>query len=278
MKWLLNPKDQLQAFSEIFMLLTKHRQLTLEMARREISDRYAGQVFGLFWAIGHPLVLMIVYIFVFGFIFKVKIGGTPDMPLDYTAYLLSGLIPWLSFQESMTKASTVIVGNSNLVKQVIFPIEVLPVKIVISMLFTQLIFLALLAGYTLITHHALLWSYVLLPLLFLLQALSMIGVSYILAAMGPYIRDTKDFVLIFCNVSFYLMPMLYLPVAMPGVVRGVFYVNPFSYLIWCYQDALYFGRFEHPWAWLVFPMLSLAIFIFGYRAFRRLKTMFGNVL
>ena len=275
---LFNASMNLQAFRELSSLLIHHRTLTFEMSRREITDRYRGQFFGTFWAIGHPLVLMVVYIFVFGFIFKVKIGGTPDMPLDYTVYLLSGLIPWLSFQESMTKASTVIVGNANLVKQVIFPIEVLPVKIIVAMLFTQLIFLALLAGYTLVTYHALLWSYLLLPLLFLLQALAMIGVSYILSAIGPYLRDTKDFVQIFCTVCFYIMPMLYLPVAMPGVVRGVLYANPFSYLIWCYQDALYFGRFEHPWAWLVFPLLSLVTFVFGYRVFRRLKVMFGNVL
>jgi lipopolysaccharide transport system permease protein len=275
---LVDVRMNLQAFRELASLLFHHWTLTFEMSRREITEKYRGQFFGTFWTIGHPLILMVVYIFVFGFVFRVNIGGTPDMPLDYTVYLLSGLIPWLSFQDSMTKASTVIVGNSNLVKQVIFPIEVLPVKIVIAMLFTQLIFLALLAAYTLITHHALLWTYFLLPLLLFLQALGMVGVSYILASTGPYLRDTKDFVQIFCTVSFYVMPMLYLPVAMPGVVRGVLYANPFSYLIWCYQDALYFGRFEHPWAWLIFSLLSLSIFIFGYRVFRRLKTMFGNVL
>jgi lipopolysaccharide transport system permease protein len=274
----LNPKGNFQAFSELLALLTRHRVLTVELARREIGEHYTGQLFGTFWAIGHPLLLMLVYIFVFAYVFKTRIGGTVDMPLDYTAYMLAGLIPWLAFQESMTKAGTVIVANANLVKQVIFPIEVLPVKGVVATLITQTIFLGLLAVYTLITTHALLWTYLLLPVLFIVQALAMIGVSYLLAAVGTYFRDVKDFVQVFCSVAFFLLPILYLPEAVPAAVRGILYVNPLSYMIWCYQDLLYFGRFAHPWAWIVFSALAFSVFIFGYRVFRKLKVMFGNVL
>ncbi|MCM2313767.1 MAG: ABC transporter permease [Thermoanaerobaculia bacterium] len=273
-----HPKGNLQAFTELARLLTRHRQLAIELARREISERYAGQWFGTFWAIGHPLALILVYIFVFGFVFKTRIGGTTDLPLDYTAYMLSGLIPWLAFQESMGKASTVITANANLVKQVIFPIEVLPIKGVIATLVTQCVFLVMLAVYALATAQTLLWTYLLLPLLLVLQALAMIGVSYSLAAIGAYFRDVKDFVQVFCSVAFFLLPILYLPAAVPSAVRPVLYANPFSYLIWCYQDVLYFGRLEHPWAWCVFVSLSLFVFIVGYRIFRKLKPMFGNVL
>ncbi|NJN97759.1 MAG: ABC transporter permease [Anaerolineales bacterium] len=275
---LLNPKYHFLAFRELTTLLTRHRQLTIEMAKREIADRYMGQIFGLFWAVGHPLILMVVYVFVFGYIFKMRIGGTRELPLDYTTYLLAGLIPWFSFQEAMGKSSTVIINNANLVKQVIFPIEILPVKGVIASLITQLIFLVLLIVYVLITHHALPWTYTLLPGLLLLQTLGMIGVAYTLAAIGTYFRDVKDFVQVFTVVNFYLLPILYLPESVPTLFRPILYLNPFSYLVWCYQDALYFGRFEHWWAWPVFIVMSLGIFIMGYRLFRKLKVMFGNVL
>jgi len=101
MNSVLNLRNNLQAFRELILLLTRHRQLTLEMAKREIYDRYAGQFFGVFWTLGHPLTLMLVYVFVFGYIFKVKVGGTAEMPLNYTTYLLSGLIPWMTFIESI---------------------------------------------------------------------------------------------------------------------------------------------------------------------------------
>jgi lipopolysaccharide transport system permease protein len=275
---LLNVGSHLQAFRELVTLLTRHRHLMLEMAKREITDRYSGQFFGAFWAVGHPLTLILVYIFIFNIVFKVKIGGTADMPLDYTVYLLSGLIPWLAFQESMSKASAVVVGNANLVKQVVFPIEALPVKGVIASLVTESIFFVLLIIYVAVSQRLLLWTYLLLPALIVVQALAMIGISYLLSAIGVYFRDTKDFVQVFSLVGVYLMPTFYLPEFVPALFRGLLYVNPFSYLIWCYQDALYYGRFEHGWAWPVFVVLSLSIFVLGYRLFRRLKSMFANVL
>jgi len=274
----LNLRANLQAFHELIVLLTRHRRLTFELARREIGERYSGQFFGTFWAVGHPLALMLVYVFVFAYVFTARVGGTLDMPLNYTSYMLAGLIPWLAFQESMMKSGTVIIANSNLVKQVIFPIEVLPVKGVLATLATQIIFLLLLIAYNLATYHVLRWTYLLLPLLFVVQALAMIGVSYLLASVGAFFRDVKDFVQVFCSVAFFLLPILYLPASVPRAVRPVFYIDPFSYLVWCYQDLLYFGRFAHPWAWVIFGVMSIFIFVLGYRTFRKLKVTFGNVL
>ena len=125
-------KGYFQAFTEVISLLTRHRDLTLEMAKRELSDRYAGQVFGMVWAIGHPVFMVCLYVFIFAFVFKQKVGGTVEMPLDYTAYLLSGLVAWMSFQESLIKSCTAITGNAALVKQVVFPLEILPVKVVLA--------------------------------------------------------------------------------------------------------------------------------------------------
>ncbi len=83
-----DPRRNLQAFYELVLLLTRHRQLTIEMARRELTDRYAGQIFGILWTIGHPLVLMSVYAFIFSVVFKIKISDAA-LPLDYTTYILS---------------------------------------------------------------------------------------------------------------------------------------------------------------------------------------------
>lgn len=278
LRFLLNFKNHFQGIREIVLLLTKHRQLTLEMTKREITDRYAGQVFGTIWAVGHPLILMGVYVFVFTFIFSMKIGGTRDLPFSYPTYLLAGLIPWMGFQDAMSRGSTAITSNANLVKQVVFPIEILPIKGALSALVTMVISFIILIVYVLVSYFTLPWTYLLLPVLLFIQILAMIGVCYILAAVGVYFRDVKDFVTVFNVVCFYAMPMCYLPSQVPKVVKWVLYLNPFSYLIWCYQDALYFGRIEHPAMWVVFVTLSVSVFYFGYRTFEKLKTMFGNVL
>lgn len=271
-------KGHCQAFTEIVSLLTRHRELTWEMAKRELTDRYSGQVFGFLWAIGHPLFMMGLYVFVFAFVFKTKVGGTVEMPLDYTAYLLSGLVAWMSFQEAMTKSCTAITSNAALVKQVVFPLEILPAKGVLASLFPQMVSLMLLIVYVLATHGSLPVTYALLPVLIVMQIMAMIGVAYILAPIGAYFRDIKDFVQLFALAGVYLMPIFYLPSWVPQLFKPLLYLNPFSYLIWCYQDALYFGRFEHPWAWAVTGALSVMVFVLGYRVFRKLKPLIGNVL
>ncbi len=267
-----------ESFKELIGLLTKHKQLTLEMARRDISDRYIGQMFGTLWAIMHPLTLMAVYTFVFVVVFKIKIGGTAEMPLDYTTYLLCGLIPWMSFQEAMSKGSIAITANANLVKQAVFPIEILPVKGAIASTITMCIYFVILVIYVLFSHHSLLWTYAFLPLIILFHTITAIGISYLLAAVGAYIKDMKDFVQVFCIMGIYLIPVVYLPEFVPPLFRPLLYFNPFSYYSWVYQDALYFGRFEHWWAWIFVAINSVFVFTFGYWVFKKLKVMFGSVL
>jgi lipopolysaccharide transport system permease protein len=258
--------------------LYRHRALTLELAKREITDRYKGQVLGILWAICHPLILVGVYVVIFGYIFAIKVGGTPDMPLDYTAYLLAGLFPWIAFQEVLAKGAVAMPSHANLVKQVVFPIEVLPVKCVLSSLLTQLVGTACLVVYVICTTGSLPWTYALLPVLWSAQILAMCGVCFLLAGVGAYFRDLKDFVQIWSVVGVYIMPVTYLPQWVPGPMRPFLYLNPFSYVTWCFQDACYFGRFVHPHAWAVFLPGSVVVFYVGFRVFTRLKVCFGSVL
>ena len=262
----------------MLLLLTRHRELTLHLARREITDRYLGQVFGSLWAIGHPLVLIGVYVFIFGFVFRLKVGDGRQVPFDYTTYLLAGLIPWLCLVESMSKATVAITMNANLVKQIVFPVEVLPVKGVIASLITQAISIILLLVYVLTKYHTLEWTYALLPLLMLLQSLFMIGLAYLLSSIGVYFRDLKDLVQVFCTVGVFTVPIFFLPEQIPELFRPLLYANPICYIVLCYQDALYAGRLVHGWAWIIFPTMSVGLFYLGYRIFRKLKIMFGNVL
>ena len=265
-------------FREIVGLLTRHRTLTWEMAKRELTDRYSGQVFGPLWTIVHPLLMIGLYLFVFVVVFKQRIGGTYDLPLDYAAYVLAGLIPWLTFQEVMSKSCQAITSNAALVQQVVFPLEILPVKSVIVSVLTQLFSTMIVVIYLLLRHGFLHTTILLVPFLIAAQVLAMIGVGYLLAAIGVFFRDVKDFVQIFNVAGIYLVPIFYLPEWTPAIFKPVLYFNPFSYLIWCYQDAIYFGRFEHPWAWPLVGAMSISVFVFGYAVFRRLKPIFGQAL
>src|SRR5262249_39359153 len=99
------------AIAEECATLARHRWLVWELVKREHADRYAGSFFGSLWAIGHPLLLMAVYVVVFSYVFRLKLGGTVEMPLDYTAYLMAGYLPWMALQESSLKAASAITGH-----------------------------------------------------------------------------------------------------------------------------------------------------------------------
>ena len=278
MRYFLSFDLHIRAFREVLRLIIMYKSLTWEMTKSEVTDRYRGQILGWFWAILHPLILIGVYIFIFVVIFKIRIGGTREMPLDYTTYLLSWLIPWLTVQEVMSKASIAITSNANLVKQVVFPIEILPIKSILASLITQGIFLSILIMYVLATNHSLPFTYIFLPLLIFIQMIGMAGISFTLSAIGVYFKDVKDFVQMFTLIGIYLLPIFYLPEQVPEQFRLILFINPFSYMVWCYQDVLYLGRFDHPWAWVAFIVMSHISFTLGYNLFRKLKIMFGNVL
>lgn len=274
----VHPARNAHAFWELVGILKRHRALTLEMTKREIREQYVGQIFGVFWAIAHPLFLMGLFVFLFGFVFKARLGGTDELPLDYTAYILSGLLPWLGFQQILGRVCTVFTGHINLIKQVVFPIEVLPAKTVFAGFLPQLVSLLALVIYVVVSHGVPHITYLLLPVLFVFQLFAMLGVAFAFASLGAFVRDLKDFVQVFALWGLYLAPVVYQPEWVPEFFRPILYLNPFSYMIWCYQDALYFGRFEHPWAWVIFGLGSMFVFVTGYRLFRYFKPQLGNVL
>lgn len=258
--------------------LAKNRRITWELAKREHADRYAGQAFGVVWAIVHPLFLIGLYVFVFKFVFKQNFGGTDELPFDYTVYLLSGLVCWLSSQDALIRSCSAIVSKSDLVRQVVFPLEILPVKVVLSSLFTLAVSIAVIVGYVAITFGRIPLVYLMLPLLVALQALFLTGIGFVLAVTGVFMRDIKDFIQVFATAGVYLMPVVYLPDMVPPLFKPFLYLNPFSYLVWCFQDVLFFGRIEHPVAWVVCLVGGSMVLLWGYRLFDRLRPAFGSVI
>jgi len=273
---LLDPRILYRATAQTMGMLGRHRKLLLEMVRRDIADRYVGHMLGLFWAVGHPLIIMAVFLFLFGAVFKARTAGAFETPFGYAVYLLSGLVPFISIQEPLMRSPLAITSNIGLVRQVVFPLEVLPVKMVLASQLHLLVSLAALVLYSLIAYQFLPWTYLLLPVLVLLLLVLMTGLSFLLAAVGVFFKDTKEFVQIFIFVGLYTSPILFLPQWVPNALKPILYLNPLSYLVWCFQDVCYFGAILHPLAWVVLVTGSLIMLVVGGRVFNRLKVYFGD--
>ncbi|MDC1118109.1 ABC transporter permease [Alphaproteobacteria bacterium] len=275
---LFHPVANVKALIELIEILVKRRGLIWELTKRELGSRYAGQWLGSFWSIAHPIFLMGLYVFIFGIVISARIGGTREMPLDYTTFILVGIIPWLFSQEIMTKATTAITGNSGLVKQVVFPIEILPVTSVYSASFSAIIAMGVLGAYVIATGQVHLAMLPMLPVIMILHLAFMTGIAFAFSAIAVFFRDIKEVVQLFSTAGMFLAPIVYLPQWVPDMFKPILYINPFSYIIWCYRDVLYYGRFDHPWAWVLVTVISMLSLMGGYRAFRKIKPFFGDVL
>jgi lipopolysaccharide transport system permease protein len=179
---------------------------------------------------------------------------------------------------ALTASCNSVTSNAALVKQFVFHLEILPAKDVLTSAVVWVVGVAVITVYTLIEYRSLPWTYVLLPVAAIIHLLAIVGLAFLFSALAVFFRDIQDFVNVFANVGVYIAPVTYLPQWVPPVFRPVLYFNPFSYLIWMYQDVLYFGRIEHPAAWVVSMIGAVLAFAFGYRVFRRLKPVFGNAL
>lgn len=269
-----------QSAGEFLRSIAGHRRLLVALAKRDLSDEYVGHALSLSWNVVHPLFLMVVYLFVFTRIFPTKIAAPASNMTDAVVYLLAGIIPWLALAQVMGRSLASVVGNSSIVKQMAFPLELLPVKALAGPLVFGAISLVFLIGYgAWITNGSILPAYAIgLPLLIALSLLLLTGVSLILSCAQVFVRDLKEFVNMFVTIGLFTHPILYFPDAVPAAVRPLVYLSPFSYFIFCWQDVMFYGAIERGWAWLVTGAVAVFLFAFGARLFLISKHSFGDFL
>jgi len=275
---ILSPAANLSALTGAAGLVLRHRALVAALTSRELTDRYAGQMLGAAWAIISPLLTMLIYVLVFTFIFRGRLGDIENTTA-FTAYALAGLAPWVSFTEGASRAVGAITSNSNLVKQIVFPVEVLPLKIVLATFPTLAIGVTLAAvaagmsGLLDVIRFLLLIVPAVLGYFFFLA-----GISYFLASVGVFFRDMKDIVAFILGVGLFLNPILYPPGAAPPWLDATFAYNPIANMVFCFHHAIV-GPVDPPnYSLIVLPIVSLIVFAFGWRTFQLLKPSFGNAL
>lgn len=257
--------------------LPRHVELILTLARRELVSRYRGSVLGILWALLTPIVMIGIFTFVFGGIFGARFGATSSN-WEYALYLFCGLLPWTMFQESVQRSATTIVAHANLVKRVVFPLETLPVAHTLAALGNQLFgTVALLIAYVVLRQESqvtLLW----LPLLLIPQLLLTLGVAWLIASLGVFLRDLAQGIGLFLTAWFFLTPIIYPETIVPEHLRLFVRLNPFSHLIGSYRRTMLDG-YGPEWQGLgYFTLFALVIFLFGYWWFARTRKNFADVI
>jgi lipopolysaccharide transport system permease protein len=254
------------------------RELLHELVRRELQDAYAGSVLARAWAVLHPLLLTLLYLFVFGYVFQAR--GVLPFPAgtDFAVFVLPGLACWLTVQAAITRASTSLTSARNLVKQVVFPIELLPIRSVLAAQLPMLIGLGFVLIYAALRHGEISPLLPLLALAWLAQTALLAGLALLVAVATAFLRDIRDIVQFVLTVGLFLTPAIYLPGSIPAWFEALLWLNPFSHAIWVLQDIVFFQAIRHPFSWLLLPAFGFGALWLGARVYSMGQPRFGDVL
>lgn len=270
----------LSSCTELVRSAAGQRRLLVALAKRDLSDEYVEHRLSLWWTLILPLFSVGVYLFVFSAIFPTRIQAPESHRTDAIVYLLSGIVPWIALAQALGRATPSIVSNSNIVKQMAFPLELLPLKALANPVTFLLVSISALVAYSgWVSGGSILPIYVWgIPLLLLLSFVTFAGLALMLSAVQVFLRDTKEFVGMFFSIGLFLHPILYPPDAVPQSVRWILYASPFSQFIFCWQDILFYGEILRPWAWFAAFVFAVVVFVAGARLFMGAKPRFGDFL
>lgn len=262
----------------MFKGLGRHRQLTLQMVKREVVGRYRGSMMGMAWSLFYPLLMLLVYTFVFTVVFNAKWGGSGSVDKgNFAALVFVGLVVHGVFAECLTKAPGLIVANANYVKKVVFPLDILAWVLVGSALFHGAVslFILLVAQvlFALVPWTAILFPVVLLPLV-----LACVGLSWFLSAAGVYLRDISHVTGVSSSLLLFMSPVFYPADALPEQFRFWLGINPLTYFIEESRAVLIFGRLPQGDAWLAAMAVGLLMAWGGFVWFQRTRRGFADVM
>ncbi|MBH16967.1 MAG: hypothetical protein CL488_01920 [Acidobacteria bacterium] len=255
--------------------LLRHRSLIQTLVARELKARYRGSVLGFFWSFINPLLLLLVY----WFVFSVVLPGIRPIDIEpYALFMFCGLLPWTWFSSSVLEASNVLIAGGNLIKKVLFPAEVLPVVTVLANMIHFLLGLPIIAAALVyfavpVRPLELLW----LPVVVLVQLFFTLGLALIVSSLTVHFRDLKDILGNLMTFWFFATPIIYPMSLAPPSGKVLLDLNPFTHLVISYQEILFYdGPFGH-WKWLLaLGGVSIVLFLLGYFLFDRLRDSFAE--
>jgi lipopolysaccharide transport system permease protein len=264
--------------------LYKHRLLIQNLVSRELKARYRGTILGFLWSFLNPLLLMIIYTIVFGFIIGARDPAFNSNPVLYSLFLFCGVLPWTWFNSSMIESANVLMIQGNLIKKVLFPAEVLPVVTVTSnfihflfglpiLLFAKLLISLFVPAARGFTPYLLL-----LPLVILVQFVFSLAFAFLLSALTVHFRDIKDILANLLTFWFFASPIIYPitfgPIAKYPILKLWMNLNPITHIMVGYHNTVYYGEMIR-WKKLGVTFLVALLFLWlGYYVFDKLRDSF----
>ena len=267
----------MRIWTEMLRSLWRYRHMIMHLTASQLIQRYRGSLLGVLWALVQPLLMLGIYSFVFGAIFRprwMEAGGETS----FTLVLFCGLTAYGFFSESLSRSPALNTGNPNYVKKIIFPLEVLAVTNVLAA------FVQSLAGYGILLlaewwlRGFVPWTAWLLPVAILPFFLITLALSWIFAALSVYLRDIENMMGLMLSGLMFLSPVFYSLQAVPEKVRPFFYLNPVTWVVEDLRRVLLWGEGLNWKVWLLQLIAAWILLGLAYRLFKKLQPGFADVL
>jgi lipopolysaccharide transport system permease protein len=256
--------------------LIANRALINRLAVRDVASRYKGSVFGLLWSFFTPLLMLAVYSFVFGLVFKAR--WSVDTEKNFALILFVGLMFHSVLAESLVKAPGLILSNVNYVKKVVFPIEILAWTSVLGSIFNFIVSIVILFFALLLLGENIYLTWLYLPIVVLPLVTLCLGISWLLASLGVYIRDISQITTILSTILLFLCPIFYPIEVIPVEYQGFIMMNPLTFLVDQARAILIFGAEPNIRGLALYSVVSLVFCQLAFMWFQKTKRGFADVL
>lgn len=260
--------------------LWNNRKLILQMSKREVVGRYRGSVMGLAWSFFSPVFMLFVYTFVFSEIFKLRWDSlnVEESKTQFALVLFVGMIVLNLFSEVVNRAPGLVLSNTNYVKKVLFPLEILPLISMGAAVFHTFINIGVLLAAFFVFNGYLNWTALFIPVVLFPLVFLVVGFAWILSSLGVFLRDVSQTIGIITTVLTFLSPVFYPIAAVPERFRPIIMANPLTFIIEQARDVLIWGKMPDWAGLLIYTLVAAAIAWIGFAWFQKTRKGFADVL
>lgn len=261
-----------------FRAFTRYGSLTLEMSKREVLGRYRGASFGLLWSLISPFLMMLIYTIAFGYLMKARWPHAGGGTAGFALILFMGLIVHGFLADCIGRAPALVVGQTNLVKRIVFPLDILPWPVILGSLFHVLANMVVFIALLLVLHHRVPWTIVFFPVVFAPLVLVGAGVIWFLAALAVYMRDIGQITGVLVTALLFLSSAIIPPSTLPMPFRRLIILNPLTFIIDQARAVSLWGQLPDVGGLVLYLALALVFAYLGYFWFCRMRRGFADVL
>lgn len=259
--------------------LLAHRDLILQLAHRDIVGRYRAARLGLLWAVLTPLIMLAIYTFVVSGVLGARWNPNQRGHGEFALYLFCSILVFNLFGEVVTRAPTLVIANPNYVKKVVFPLEVLALSSVLSAIFNMavgfVVWLVFWGAVRVTLPHV---TILCLPLIVVPLCLATVGMAWLLASLGVFVRDVGHVVGLVVQALFFASPVFYSIDSVKGPFRTIMQFNPLTHALEGARRVMVDGGTPNWPLWGVSLVAAGVIALLGYAFFMKSKRAFADVL